>query len=364
MGNAFTTTNNTSPTLYLAGNTLPNPITVANDATTGTYTIGSVTDQSSVFSGPITLNQPLTVTMITSQFFSSLSLSGGITSSNGTQTVTFAGPGSIYVSTTGITGAVAVNVSGGTTTLLVANGYTGPTNVVGGVLISGLSGAIPAGNNMTIGQGATFVADSQGTVSGLGSLNLNGNLDVQNGSLSTLTAEVAVGYNNGAWNGSGTAPVAITSSTAASDTTHLHAIGVIQNSVDQTTGGAQLYPTFEGQTVANTDVLVKYTYYGDANLSGAVDASDYSLIDNGYLNQLTGWYNGDFNYDGVVNGSDYTLIDNAYNMQGGQISSEIASATAQDASPSAVVPEPATLGLLGFSAVGLLHRGGRLRRRK
>ena len=61
---------------------------------------------------------------------------------------------------------------------------------------------------------------------------------------------------------------------------------------------------------------MKYTYYGDANLDGKVDASDYSLIDNGYLNHLTGWYNGDFNYDGVINGSDYTLIDNAFNMQG------------------------------------------------
>ena len=31
------------------------------------------------------------------------------------------------------------------------------------------------------------------------------------------------------------------------------------------------------------DVLLKYIYYGDANLDGEVDGSDYSLIDNGYL---------------------------------------------------------------------------------
>jgi hypothetical protein len=59
---------------------------------------------------------------------------------------------------------------------------------------------------------------------------------------------------------------------------------------------------------------VKYTYYGDANLDGVVNSSDYSLIDNS-VNEgiLTGWQNGDFNYDNHINGDDYTLIDNAYN---------------------------------------------------
>ena len=63
-------------------------------------------------------------------------------------------------------------------------------------------------------------------------------------------------------------------------------------------------------------MLVRYTYYGDANLDGKVDGGDYSRIDNGYLQQLTGWYNGDFNYDNAIDGSDYTLIDNAFNTQG------------------------------------------------
>jgi hypothetical protein len=140
----------------------------------------------------------------------------------------------------------------------------------------------------------------------------------------------------------------ITSSIAAANTRHLTAVGV-----------ATGLSTFEGSTVANTDVLVKYTYYGDANLDGKVDGSDYSLIDSGYLTGATGWQNGDFNYDGVVNGSDYTLIDNAFNSQGAQLANLIASpqaiSTAQIAGTSAV-PEPATLGLLGLGAMGLLAR--------
>ena len=44
--------------------------------------------------------------------------------------------------------------------------------------------------------------------------------------------------------------------------------------------------TFDGRSVANTDVLVKYTYYGDTDFSGKVDFDDYALIDAGYQSQF------------------------------------------------------------------------------
>jgi hypothetical protein len=136
----------------------------------------------------------------------------------------------------------------------------------------------------------------------------NGGLDVSGGTLSAINTEVAQGYANGLWTGDG-----ITSSTAAADSTHLTALGT-------------------------NDILVKYTYYGDANLSGHVDGSDYSLIDNGYAKKLSGWFNGDFNYDGAVDGSDYTLIDNAFNRQGVAFSpaAQVASPAAQIAKAPAV----------------------------
>jgi hypothetical protein len=130
--------------------------------------------------------------------------------------------------------------------------------------------------------------------------------------------------------------------------------------------GGKLASTFDGVTPADGDVLVKYTYYGDTNLDGKVDGTDYGRIDAGALSHgsLTGWYNGDFNYDGVINGSDYTLIDNSYNMQGGQFASEIASAesTAEIAGLSTTaVPEPASLGLLALGGSILLGRRRRTR---
>ena len=89
-------------------------------------------------------------------------------------------------------------------------------------------------------------------------------------------------------------------------------LGVAQSSFFGGTG----QPQFDGASPMASDVLIKYTYYGDANLDGQVDGSDYSGIDGGGLFGSSGWANGDFNYDSSTDGLDYALIDNAFNMQG------------------------------------------------
>jgi hypothetical protein len=144
--------------------------------------------------------------------------------------------------------------------------------------------------------------------------------------LTNITAELAAGYADGAWNG-----VGISSSAIAASNNSLLALGVMLNN--------GIYSSFDNQPTIATDLLVKFTYYGDANLDGKVDGSDYSRIDNGYLGQLTGWFNGDFNYDGVIDGSDYTLIDNAYNTQGVSLAAQIAKPSASvGARPTFVSP--------------------------
>jgi hypothetical protein len=165
---------------------------------------------------------------------------------------------------------------------------------------------------------------------------------VHNGVLSTINAEITSGYDGGRWDGSGI----ISSAAIGSFETTL---GVISNDIN----GQIFTHSFTGQPAVISDILVRYTYYGDADLSGAVTAADYLQIDNAfdadqaYYEQnpggnappLTGWYNGDFNYDGFINGDDYTLIDNAYNSQGSVSfeavpASQIASNTAQIAGAS------------------------------
>jgi hypothetical protein len=188
-----------------------------------------------------------------------------------------------------------------------------------------------------------------------GKLDLTGNdLVVENGNLAVVSALVKLGFGTSLssyWNGS----AGITSSSAAGDTTHLTALGTILNlasGTDTLYGGGGSLGLFDGASPGPSDVLVRYTYYGDTNLNGQVDASDYTRVDNGFTQHLTGWYNGDFNYDGVVNGSDYTLMDNAFNSQGGNpnvsITAQIAGATA--------VPEPTALAALCLTTPLLLRR--------
>jgi hypothetical protein len=150
------------------------------------------------------------------------------------------------------------------------------------------------------------------------SITTGGTLDIGNnavivhgGDLPAITSLIKTGFNAGSgyWNG-----VGITSTSARTDTTLLTAVGVISNNIS----GVAIDSTFDNQPVSASDVLIKFTYYGDATLDGKVDGSDYSRIDSGYLTYATGWFNGDFNYDGSVDGSDYTLIDNAFNAQGQQ----------------------------------------------
>ncbi len=201
----------------------------------------------------------------------------------------------------------------------------------------------------------------------LGTLNLTAEaMDWQAGAaggLAQVATEIKQGYTNGTWTGTG-----ITSSSAAANTAHLTALGYMLNNQS----GTALYTAsnpFEGFAPAANDVLVKYTYYGDADLNGKVDGTDYSRIDNGALNHLTGWFNGDFNYDGIINGSDYTLIDNSYNTQGALMANELASpnavATAQIAGLAGIsaVPEPTTLGLVAMGTLCLLGRRLPIRRK-
>jgi autotransporter-associated beta strand protein len=295
----------------------------------------------------ITTNQTITLNTTVSP--------ASITVNNSTGSYTITGTGTINGST-GLTKLGTQKL-----TLATSNTYTGMTVVNAGTLELAATGALPVNNALTIAAGATMIADPNTGLLILSSLNLDptstgtavGKLDltdtglvVHNGNLATLTAAIQAGSNNLAWNGS----AGIVSSTAAADTAHLTALGVMQNA--DANGNAIYTSVFDratGLNLTSTDVLARYTWYGDANLDGHVDGSDYSLIDNGFLNQLTGWQNGDFNYDGVVNGSDYTLIDNAFNQQGAAIPASI---TAQVAP----VPEPARAGIGVLASIALTRR--------
>jgi hypothetical protein len=125
-----------------------------------------------------------------------------------------------------------------------------------------------------------------------------------------LSGLVASGFHGTtAWTGNGI------NSSAAAATPSVHAIGIARahevTSIEPTETAV-----FDNQTVLGTDVLIKYTYGGDANLDGKVNVDDYGRVDSSIGIGVKGWYNGDLNYDGKVNVDDYGVIDSIIGIQG------------------------------------------------
>jgi hypothetical protein len=164
-----------------------------------------------------------------------------------------------------------------------------------------------------------------------------------------VTGLVASGRGDGSWNGGG-----ITTSSANGKLTGL-GVAAASDVLGIANGDAG---TWNGQTVTGSDTLVMYTYGGDANLDGKINIDDYGRIDSnvGFNGTVHGWYNGDFNYDGSINIDDYGIIDSNIGIQGPPLGA------AQPLAGLAVVPEPASVALIGLGAAAL--SGARRRRRR
>ncbi len=347
----------TGTTLDLNG--LSQTVSTLNGASGSSVTLGTGTTPATA--GSLTINFTSTTPAATYN---------GVISGNGKLTKSGTGIQTLGGADT-FNGVIAV--SGGTLNLGANPGTALEVRTVGGITLA-------AGTKITVGNAASHVNRTLLVTpiftTGTGAkLDLNSNdIDFQTGvpTIATVTTLIKAGYTNGTWSpAAGT--TAILSTAAANNTTHLTTLGSIVNN-DGT--GHTIYGTpigtgtnlglFDGTSPALNDVLVKYTYYGDANIDGQVDGSDYTKIDAAFGTAATGWANGDFNYDGKIDGSDYTLIDNAFNTQGGNLNTTSAALIASSAaqlgagSASSAVPEPTTLGMLGVAAASLL---GRRRRR-
>ncbi len=278
----------------------------------------------------------------------------GVVAGNYNQTVgSLAGSGTILLGTATLTvgNAASTTFSG---TLFAGSGTVGGLVKQGGgtLTVNPLNlGALKVnGGKLVVSDVGTGVSPL-GVVSmanngaALGSRLYNAQIDitttdliVRNGSLADL-ADMARAGQNGATLFAGNG---ITSSVAAADAAGQlrYAVGVVQNNID----GSTLYNTFDGVTVGLTDVLVKFTYFGDADLNGIVDDTDFFLVNNGYGNGLTGWVNGDFDYSGTVDDTDFFLINNAYGLQGVGLRA------------GGSVPEPTGMGVLALAGTALLGR--------
>jgi hypothetical protein len=173
------------------------------------------------------------------------------------------------------------------------------------------------------------------------------------GSYTGLTAQIQSAYNFSAWDG----PGITTSMPDAGPAVGLTTLAIATADETFYAGG-----TFGGLPVASGDVLVMYTYAGDLNLDGLVDAQDYGIIDNWVqFPGTSGYANGDINYDGVIDAADYGIIDNTIQLQGPPIPAGTYPAFT---GATAAVPEPAACGVAALGGAMLLARRRHRRRRR
>ena len=247
--------------------------------------------------------------------------------------------------------AANVLLSGKTSTFAAIDSIqqnTGSFTVNGGRAFK-TAGALDNSGQLTIGRDSVVFVN--GALTNTGAADVSGHLIVQASDSTRDSALVQIA--NQIKSARNTSPdlwrgVGVGSSAARDDGRGMTGLGVILNDGGTPGSPAPIHTTFAGQDVNANCILVKYTWNGDANLDGVVNADDYFLTDSGYVSQKGGWHNGDFNYDSTVNADDYFLIDSAYIGQIGTLSGRIAA-----------VPEPGMLGALGL---GMMLLAGRVRR--
>jgi hypothetical protein len=247
---------------------------------------------------------------------------GATTVSGGTFTANRVRQNSLSVSTTGL---AKINTA-------ATIGSSEGTSRVGALTISTATGTkLDLTNN-------NLIVDYSGT-SPMGGLGTRG----------TIAGDIKSGYNSGAWTGDGL----VTSSGNSSN----YALGFAEAS----SIFGSFPATFSGQTVDNTSVLVRFTRYGDANLSGNVNSDDLNILFTHYGTSGKLWHQGDFNYDGSVNSDDYNLLAGNF----GLVASFPAGPTPGDwALLASAVPEPSTTLVMTFlGAVLLSRRAGNKERR-
>jgi autotransporter-associated beta strand protein len=265
-----------------------------------------------------------------------------------------------------------VKTGAGTQTLTGLNSYTGTTTVNGGKLV--MTQTYSGGSGVEIADGASLdLPHNSSTPNNVvlktpavnthtsGRLNISDNkLVVTGGDVGSwngtnytgVTGLIASGHNPGNWSGGGI----VTTQTAAI-TGNLTSIGIATADQAGRAGGTFGGPA--GVSVASGDVLVMYTYGGDANLDGKLNIDDYSRIDLNVNLGISGWYNGDFNYDGKINVDDYGIIDTNIGLQGAPFPTGPEVAAAPRVARLSSVPEPHTTALALLTLTSLAARRSR-----
>jgi hypothetical protein len=236
-----------------------------------------------------------------------------------------------------VSGLGSLNIdSGGTATATNLAGEIGYVTVNGTLTISHSTATRQTSDvalqldNLTMGSGGKFDINNHDMMIYLSMTEAN------------LRSALIAGRGTGSWNGS----TGITSSDANTNGMDLGYATADELGITAYDGSV----TFDQLPVWDLgNLMVKYTFGGDANLDGKVDSADQAIL-TANLGVTSGgyWAEGDFNYDGAVNSADQSILTAHWLSGSGGIHG-------------APVPEPAQLTVIALGTMALLSRRRRCR---
>jgi len=186
-----------------------------------------------------------------------------------------------------VTGSITLNGTMNHLSGTFAAGYIDGTGTIASIAeLSALHYPRRGNERQPSARFSVAASGSQNSTSRVGTIEMvgSGHLDLaDNDLLVTVTPEIQVrgligqARHQGAWDLPG-----IMSSAARTQPAHATTLGVLRGADYRAVNGTE----FDGFLVANTDTVVKYTWYGDTDLNGRVNFDDYVRTDNGFNNQL------------------------------------------------------------------------------
>ena len=231
----------------------------------------------------------------------------------------------------------------------------GLIEVGGGTFI--LDGTWNLSNSGTVRVTAGFARIATGRFTNTGSIELeSGAAALDIGSIDSVRAMIVSGNHAGAWDGAGVR-------SAAARSNHALAVGYAYGADISSASTFQ----WMGASVSASDILVRTTLIGDANLDGSVDFNDLVKLAQNYNTAIptpsgkSAWVRGDFTYDGVIDFNDLVKLAQNYNtaLPAEPIPGSSPNFNADLARAFASVPEPSAIAL--FATAGAIL--GRRRRR-
>lgn len=209
------------------------------------------------------------------------------------------------------------------------------------IKISSGSSAVVTPTDRAGGKGQAVLVSSVISITGGAHLDLtNNDMILLSTPEITVRPLVASWWNSGMRDGKGIG-------TSASTLNSLTTLAVVGNA---DSAGGMRFATYDGITLNPNSLIVKYTYLGDCNIDGKVNADDLNLLIAGIRNNKVGWWNGDNNYDGKVDGDDMANLLRALRQQGASLGD------GSGTPAGGAVPEPAALSLLALPAISLIRR--------